>query len=431
MQPPGYTRGYLSRAWHLTLYITCPEKAKMQPCLPLSVLGLLAAQMWPVAPGGMARADGGRLYPLCCNASPTWLSWSPSLGAPSGAGLAIGASDGGVYLLWVGAGAAPGPWRLLDDGIAGAWSPDGSRLAVAKSMEAPGPAVEVIEASSLLPPRRLHLLFSQTAGSPRVLALSWSRAGQLATSTVDGRLALWQLLGEIPTGVTALHEHGHAQWLVGHSGALPLLSWSPNGQLAAANANGAWLWMATGREEWPSPALPLLDVSQHRIGSATSLQWSRFGDLAAGDVAGTVHIWQQGAGLASSQLMEGHTRPVTTLAWGPMQGSLASSGEEGDYPHVWHETANGGQLADAAEVLVGRASALDWHPRGKRLAVAGYPGAGSGPDDAADVRIWAVGLTHVQELFKRSLASLNTSLASVGIDDQRDLAQELLSMSQP
>jgi len=374
-------------------------------------------QVWSLTPEGAVQSAEGELHALPSSADAAWLSWSPpSPGAPAGAGLAMGASDGGVYLVWVGPGGRWWPWQVAENGAAGAWSLAGGHLAIARVQGSAGPAVEVVQASQLFPYRRLHLEYTSAAG---VRALAWGPSSpgrmQLAAATDDGRLALWRLPVELAAGVAVLRDSDHAQYLRGHLGALQLLAWSPSGQLCGGgggDGGGAWLW-ADVEGEHPEEAQALVETSGRMLQSVTSLQWSAFsGRLAAGDATGHVHIWQPTAGPVAAQDLEGPAVPVRSVAWDPTGSLLAGAGVGG--VSVWHPALGGNGLADAPEMLSSGATALAWAPGGARLATAAAP-RGSGPG----VQLWEMGVGRAQELFQQLSAGMDLSLTAEIVTSMR------------
>jgi hypothetical protein len=175
---------------------------------------------------------------------------------------------------------------------------------IAPLLPRPYPAVRGIST----PATALRVLVGHTGV---VRAVAWSPDGtRIATADLDGGVRVWSA----GTGRAAVAlDHGGAR--------VRTLAWSPDGtRLASGDADGrVRLWdPATGRTTAARTA---------SAGAIGAVAWSPDGRLAT--AAGrTVLLWDPGTGRELGRL-SGHADPVTALAWSPDGAYLASADAAG------------------------------------------------------------------------------------------------------
>jgi len=297
--------------------------------------------------------------------------------------------------------------------LAVAWSPDGSKLAVAGTE-----GVRVIDVASN------QELPGFEGAAPPVYAIAWSPDGnKLASSGADKLINIWDVSNG--TLITSLAGHDFSR--------LADMEWSPDGTRLASAATvpegftvGIWdvvnyelvnqlrvgpvaeiLWTADSSKVIvvTTTAGPLmLDLSSLPV-PGTNLDPYQLGPL---EPSGSIALHPDGTTLAIGsfyqpviylwdvptnqqiEILQGHTDFVLALDWRPGSDTLVSVALDGTL-RTWD--AASGQQIDVIDVGA-KLYAVDWSPDGSRLVYGGetpdgqteilktlqFPGANAGPD---------------------------------------------------
>jgi WD40 repeat protein len=214
----------------------------------------------------------------------------------------------------------------------------------------------------------LQYALSRTGGMQRVVALAGPVLGFSAdhriAATVHGNMVL---LSDADTGATI------GAPLIGHSGTVNAIAFSPDGTLIATASDDATLQLwdtATG-----APRGKPLRGHSNRI---WSVAFSPDGAmLASGGEDRTVRLWDVASGAPRGDPMSGHENRVWTLAFSPDGRTLASAGDDRTI-RLWDVgtgTPRGAPLLGHAGVV----STVAFSPDGSLLA-------SGGADDT--VRLW-------------------------------------------
>lgn len=168
-----------------------------------------------------------------------------------------------------------------------------------------------------------------------VRVLAWHPNGRwLASGSDDGTVILWDTQAQ--KSLQVLAEHQMSDGVDDIYG----LAWNPDGTwLASAGAdNNIRLWDASGMANDASDKNALILKATWRIndqGQPDRLAWSPDGSrLAASYAAGTIQVWNMDSEVGFTddqppkQLIEAHTGSVVGLAWSPDGSRLASSAED-------------------------------------------------------------------------------------------------------
>jgi WD40 repeat protein len=192
-----------------------------------------------------------------------------------------------------------------------------------------------------------------------IYAVAWSPDGTwIATASGDGTAIVWDgRTGE------------RLATLAGHEEAVSKLSWSPSGDgIATASDDGtARLWDAATGEE-------LFSLSSHE-GAVYAVVWSPSGDrvVTASDDA-TARVWDTATG--EELLALSHGAPAVAAAWSPL-GNQIAVGDFSGAVIVWDgETGEGLLVLDGHEECVNDVS---WAPAADRIVTA---------SDDHTARIW-------------------------------------------
>jgi WD40 repeat protein len=234
-----------------------------------------------------------------------------------------------------------------------AWSPDGSRLAVASRNDFAVRIWEVAKQKMVLGPLR-H--------SHEITSIAWEPDGQrLATGGADEIVKIW----EATTGREICRLRGHRERITG-------LAWGPNGRLASGCGDGSVkIWNSIRDQE--ANVLPGHGVR------ATAVSWSPDGKrLASGGDDGKVRIWDP-ATREEVRRFKGHDKGqvsqqfglIRSVAWSPDGTRLASAGLDGR-AFVW-EVASGREFF-ALPADRGCVWSVAWSPDGNRMAAGSQDG---------------------------------------------------------
>jgi len=264
-----------------------------------------------------------------------------------------------------------------------AWSPDGTRLAVAGGEGKVGLV-------SVGDPFALQQIGGHLLGA---LAVAWQpRAQRFATSGQDGYIALWDA-----TGGTQLKR-----WKPGVA-ATQSLAWSPDGELLASAAGKVvCLWSAGGDKvhafapaastavavtfDKPGTDIGVAlngEIAVHRVeksryetrrykwpAACLTVNFSGNGRfLASGMADGTLHFWNRSTGKDSQ--MRGYDGKVQLVGWSDNSRYLASSA--GNDVVLWDFSGRGPE-GTRPIVLSGHTDRIDsfhWQPGGEHFITGG------------------------------------------------------------
>ena len=184
-----------------------------------------------------------------------------------------------------------------------------------------------------------------------VQALAWSPDGQvLASAAADRTVRLWAANGQA------------RRTLAGHATEVLSIAWHPRGSLLASGAADGTicLWQVDGR---------LVGALGLEPTAIAGLAWHPSGaPLASGSADHLVHLWQRDPALPGA--LAGHGDRVLALAWSP-DGSVLASGGAGGATRLWHKQSGRQQELCGHTQAV---RALAWRPDGSALASASDDG---------------------------------------------------------
>jgi WD40 repeat protein len=190
----------------------------------------------------------------------------------------------------------------------------------------------------------------------RVTALEINSDGKLLLSgDEDKNLHLWRLPGG--DFVTTLMDRV-AAWLI-----------APNGELLVSGSNYGRVRL------WKLPNAELLETLDGRV-DGSQFAISPNGGILAGSNRYNIHLWRLPEGV-STGLLQGHMRPITSLAINP-DGRLLASGSEDETVRLWQLPE--GRPLQTLEGQSGATNRLIFSPAGNWLISA----------DSAAIRLWAV-----------------------------------------
>ena len=205
-----------------------------------------------------------------------------------------------------GAKARLGKGRLTGDI---AYSPDGTRLAVASSI-----GIWMYDAQT---GEALDLLTGHTGD---VLSVSFSPDGTtLASGSRDRTIRLWNA----ETG-----EHLHT--LIGHTDAVNSVSFSPDGNTITSGGD----WDDTTIRLWNAETGEHLRTLKGHTSRVSSVSFSPDGTtIASGSWDNTIRLWDMVTG-AHKQTFTGHTDGVNSVSFSP-DGATITSGSGDDTVRLW------------------------------------------------------------------------------------------------
>jgi WD40 repeat protein len=234
-----------------------------------------------------------------------------------------------------------------------AWSPDGRRVAVSRSI-AEGSNLRVWDAATGQGERVL------SGHQDQVFAVAWSPdSKRLASASQDRTIRVW----DPDTGASVLT-------LTGHAGVVRCLAWSPDGSRLATGS-----WDQTARI-WDARTGRMIAVLSGHGGIVNAVAWRPDGSsLATSSDDRTIRLWDSGTGKTMA-ILRGHVDRVFDLAWKPDGSRLASiSGDQ--TIKIWdpfHASESLDLERHHAEVL-----AVAWSPDNRIVA---------STDDEPVVRLW-------------------------------------------
>ena len=228
----------------------------------------------------------------------------------------------GDYVAWHlpdGAGARLGKGTIGSGDRAVALSPDGRTLAVASNIGVWLYEVATARALSLLP-------------SSLVNAVAFSAGGILAAGSASGEVELWEV------------ETGDRIGTLRHGTAVYGLAFSPDGTVLASGSADQVIrvWEVATRRQVATWEVPRDGYSVY---SLSELAFSPDGSrLVSGFQDGTVRLWDV-ATRTEIATLQGHTKPVTSVAYSPKGGHLASAGAQWDGTVILWDVATRSPIA--------------------------------------------------------------------------------------
>lgn len=227
--------------------------------------------------------------------------------------------------------------------LAMAYSPDGTRLALAR-----GGRIEVRNATEPKYPVQLTI----HAHPDAVLSIAWSGDGATLVSGAFRRVGFWNTSTGAPVG----------EWTEGAVGAVTALAFAPSGE---------WLWVADslasrggfvhqldGMGKSCARTWKAHDDSVFALAVSADGQW-----LATGGADRTAKRWNVASNLLEA-VYEGHTNHVLSVTFDPLTPRLATSGADREVK-VWDRDSReqDAVLGDKRQVF----PALIWTKDGSRL----------------------------------------------------------------
>ncbi len=257
----------------------------------------------------------------------------------------------GDYVAWHlpdGAGARLGKGTIGFGDRAVALSPDGRTLAVASNIGVWLYEVATARALSLLP-------------SSLVNAVAFSAGGILAAGSASGEVELWEV------------ETGDRIGTLRHGTAVYGLAFSPDGTVLASGSDDQVIrvWEVATRRQVATWEVPRDGYSVY---SLSELAFSPDGSrLVSGFQDGTVRLWDV-ATRTEIATLQGHTKPVTSVAYSPKGGHLASAGAQWDGTVILWDVATRSPIATLENP--GRwDQSVVFSPDGAILATGSFDGA--------------------------------------------------------
>lgn len=310
--------------------------------------------------GKVAWSPDGRMLVVCGGESGICLFWDVTIGAERGKVehgrhvLSCAWSPDGASVVFTCSGQATqvfdteefktrkslGDAALTETNYSAAWSLDNKLLAVATNV-----GTKIFDAKSGDLKQTLAGPMTTVAWSPdgKVLATAYSGNPVQTWNTAD-----WKLIKALPIGASAL-------------------AYSNDGsRLSLMTSSTVTLWDVAADK-----ALPTIDAS----GPASRAMWTTGKFMASGIGTNVVSVWDIATGKLAKKL-EGHTAPITAIAWAPNNKTLASASADKTV-QVWD--AQKGELLKKLEGHTAGVAVLSWAPNGKQLA--------SGSHDKS-VRLW-------------------------------------------
>ena len=224
-----------------------------------------------------------------------------------------------------------------------AYSPDGTRLAVASAI-----GIWLYDAQS---GQELNLLIGHTDS---VNSVSFSPDGQTLASGGAWGIALW----DVPTG-------SEKQRLTEHTGWVNSVSFSPDGQTLASGSSDETVRL------WDVPTGSEKQILTEHTDSVNSVSFSPDGQtLASGSYDETVRLWDVVTG-SEKQTLTGHRGPVNSVSFSPDGQTLASGSSDGTV-RLWDVL-----MGSEKQILTGHTDyveSVSFSPDGQTLASGSYDG---------------------------------------------------------
>ena len=222
------------------------------------------------------------------------------------------------------------------------------------SAVAPSPTGKTVAASVLLPSPTLFLCDSKASGPPKeiltgrqISQLAWSPQGQLAGTTDQGEVLIWDVDGRMVHDSQGVHGRGTS------------IHWSPNGHRLATSGQGTSLAMwdpCTGSSLWHHAELPS-EVSE--------IRFSRDGKRLATSHQNVLLIWDADTG-RQLRAFEQVPERFNSLDWSPDDTRIVSGSPSS--VSVWDvESGRVALRLDAPN----RSSKVRWTPDGMRIIAGG------------------------------------------------------------
>ena len=258
---------------------------------------------------------------------------------PSGNTFATAGQDGRVLLWDVAEGRAK---QTIDVGAGwvdnAAWSPDGRWLAASCSRQVRAYDADGAEA------------WRSDDHPSTVSAITWSRAGELATACY-GRASFFD-------GAT-----GELRQKLEWKGSLVSMALSPDGDIVACGSqdNTVHFWRRSTEEDSMMSGYP---------GKPSALAFDDAGTVLATSGGERVTVWSfDGGGPEGTRpgVLDLHVEPVTTLAFARRALRLASGGRDGAVV-IWSLRKDGEGRPVGAAAVAGVVAELHWRPDGRALA---------------------------------------------------------------
>ena len=214
---------------------------------------------------------------------------------------------------------------------------------------------EVIDggaAHGVQPPVGWQLECTMTGHNGLISRVEWAPNGILLASTsFDRTIKLWNLSsGECVNTLT------------GHEGRVWAVAWSPDSKFIASGSTDKTVRV------WNSRTGELVSKFDIAGGTCLNMEWSPDGELiAAGGIGDNWSIIIRHVKTQTSQILEGHTAQVNSVAWSP-DGKILASVSHDTTIRLWDR-----ETLELKKILTGHNAdvhSVNWAPDGSLLATA-------------------------------------------------------------